>query len=206
MVERLNRTIKELLYKYLQSTNTKTITTVLPKIISNYNNSYHSTIKMAPNEVNEHNIDDVYHNILERATIKIREPIKVGDKVRIQLKKKSFTKGYKPKFSKEIYEVEAIEGRYYIIKGLDRKYLRAFIQKVGEVEKNISPVDLEGTRKGHLKELAKRPISEESIKKKEELEQQREQEPVAHRTRHKEESIPAPRPKRDRKKVDRLTY
>ena len=135
MVERLNRTIKELLYKYLQSTNTKTITTVLPKIISNYNNSYHSTIKMAPNEVNEHNIDNVYHNILERATIKIREPIKVGDKVRIQLKRKSFTKGYKAKSSKELYEVEAREGSYYIIKGLDRKYLRAFIQKVGEVEK-----------------------------------------------------------------------
>ncbi len=44
MVERLNRTIKELLYKFLQSTGTKTITNVLPKIIQNYNNSYHSTI------------------------------------------------------------------------------------------------------------------------------------------------------------------
>ena len=34
MVERLNRTLKELLYKYLQSTNTKTITNVLPKILN----------------------------------------------------------------------------------------------------------------------------------------------------------------------------
>ena len=33
MVERLNRTIKELLYKYLQSTNTKTITTVLRLLV-----------------------------------------------------------------------------------------------------------------------------------------------------------------------------
>ena len=40
MVERLNRTIKELLEKYLQATGTKTITNVLPKIIKNYNNSY----------------------------------------------------------------------------------------------------------------------------------------------------------------------
>ena len=87
--------------------------------------------------------------------------------------------------------LKAREGSYYIIKGLDRKYLRAFIQKVGEVEKNISPVDLEGTREGHLKDLHKRPIDPESIKKKEELEQQREQEPIASRTRHK--TLPAPR-------------
>ncbi len=99
MVERLNRTIKELLEKYLQTTNTKTITKVLPKIIENYNNSYHSKIKMAPNEVNKNNQMEVY-NIVAKATIKIREPIKVGDKVRVQLKKKSFQQGYKPKFSK----------------------------------------------------------------------------------------------------------
>jgi len=53
IVERFNRTLKELLYKYLQSTNTKTITNVLPKILSNYNNSHHKTIEMSPNEVNE---------------------------------------------------------------------------------------------------------------------------------------------------------
>ena len=41
MVERFNRTLKELLNKYLQSTNSKTITNVLPKILNNYNSSYH---------------------------------------------------------------------------------------------------------------------------------------------------------------------
>ncbi len=92
MVERLNRTIKEMLYKYLQSTGTKTITNVLPKIVKNYNNSYHTTIKMAPNEVNESNIDEVYHNILSKATIKIREPLNVGDRVRVQLKTEIFPK------------------------------------------------------------------------------------------------------------------
>src|SRR5690606_15641065 len=50
IVERFNRTLKEMLFKYLQSTNSKTITNVLPKILDNYNNSYHKTIQMAPNE------------------------------------------------------------------------------------------------------------------------------------------------------------
>ena len=81
MVERLNRTIKELLHKYLQATGTKTITNVLPKIMQNYNNSYHSTIQMAPNEVNESNQAQVYNNIAKKANIKLREPINVGDRV-----------------------------------------------------------------------------------------------------------------------------
>src|SRR5437879_3187966 len=50
IVERLNRTIKEMLYKYLQSTIQKR-SHVLPKILKNYNNSYHRIIGMAPNEV-----------------------------------------------------------------------------------------------------------------------------------------------------------
>ncbi len=68
MVERLNRTIKDMLYKYLQSTGTKTITNVLPKIIQNYNNSYHKTIGMAPNEVNESNQELVHQRILSKST------------------------------------------------------------------------------------------------------------------------------------------
>ena len=185
MVERFNRTLKELLFKYLQSTNSKTITNVLPKILDNYNNSYHKTIQMAPNEVNEKNQHEVHENILKKATIKQREEVKVGDRVRVQLKSKSFKKGYRPKFSSEIYTVAAIEPPYFIIDGLDRKYLRAFIQKVGEVERNISPADLEGTREGFLKELAQRPIDPESITKKEILEEERSIDPISGRTRSK---------------------
>lgn len=183
MVERLNRTIKELLYKYLQSTGTKTITNVLPKIIQNYNNSYHSTIQMSPNEVSEENQEQVYNNIVSKANIKLREQINVGDKVRVQLKKKSFTKGYKPKFSKEVYTIDAKEGQYYIINDLNRKYLRAFLQKVGEVEVGISPVDLTGTQEGHLKELHKRILDPGTISRNEIIEQERIINPIASRTR-----------------------
>jgi hypothetical protein len=192
IVERLNRTIKELLYKYLESTNSKTITNVLPKIISNYNNSYHKTIKMKPIDVNKSNQNKVLKNILEQATIKNRPLINVGDMVRVQLKRKAFDKGYRPKYSKPIFRVARKEGSYYIIDGLQRKYLRAFIEKVGISEKNLNHPDLEGTNEGHLKELAKRPISEESIQRKNQIIQ--------------DNSIPAPRPKRDRKKPDRLIF
>jgi len=185
MVERLNRTLKEMLNKYLQSTGTKTITNVLPKILHNYNSSYHKTIGMPPNDVNEKNQGEVYQNILGHAKIKKHEELKVGDKVRVQLKRKAHDKGYKPQYSKQIYEIDKIDTgsisstTYYHIKGLDRKYLRAFLQKVGEIEKNPEPADLEGTREGHLKELAKLPISESSREEKARLEAERESQPIA---------------------------
>src|SRR4051794_12777301 len=107
-----------MLYKCLQSMGTKTITTVLSKILENYNSSCHKTIGMAPNEVNDKNKDQVYQNILDHATIKTYEAINVGDQVRVQLKNKSFQKGYRPKFSKQVYTIESKDGRYYIIQGL----------------------------------------------------------------------------------------
>jgi hypothetical protein len=103
-------------------------------------------------------------------------------------------KGYKPKFSKQIYKVENIEGRYYIIEGLKRKYLRAFIEKVGEVETNENKPDLDNTQEGFLKDLAKRPIDPESIKQKELLEKERAEQPLA-----------LTRPKREIRKPKRYT-
>jgi NCAIR mutase (PurE)-related protein len=158
MVERLNRTIKEMLAKYLQSTNTKTITNALPMILHNYNNSYHKTIKMKPVDVTFENEEVVYQNILNAATVKNRPKIDIGDDVRVRIKERGFVKGYKPKFSKTIHKVIEKQGRYYIIDGLDRKYMRAYIQKVGEVEYNIREAELENTNEGRLKEMSKNII------------------------------------------------
>jgi len=106
------------------------------------------------------------------------------------LKKKGFVKGYHAKFSKEILTVVRIEKPYYYLSQGTRGYLRSEFIKVGESQTNREIPDLEGTREGNLKEIALRPIDEESIQRKEEI----------------ENSIPAPRPKRDRKKPERLTY
>eukprot|EP00732_Lithocolla_globosa_P000082 Lithocolla_globosa_v1_NODE_15_length_10543_cov_26.361651.p2 type:complete len:342 gc:universal NODE_15_length_10543_cov_26.361651:2379-1354(-) len=159
MVERFNRTLKEMISKYLQTTKSKTITNILPKVVENYNTSYHSTIEMSPNDAaKKSNEFDVFKNIQEKATVKKRPTLYVGDMVRVQLKEKSFKKGYSPKWSKSIHTVEKKEGRYYIVDDDKRKYLRAYLQKV-ETNTNapdISP-DLKNTQEGHLKALAQRP-------------------------------------------------
>ena len=72
------------------------------------------------------------------------------------------------------------------MKGLDRKYLRAFLQKVGPVEVGISPIDLSDTREGHLRELHERYIEPDSLTERETLEKEKEEQAIA-KTRGKRE-------------------
>ena len=160
IVERFNRTIKEMIERYLQSTNTKTITTVLKKMLNNYNNSYHSSIGMAPNEVNEKTMHIAQINLVKHLNPIHAKPLKVGDKVRVQVKPKSFVKGYKPKYSKEIYTI-TVKGRgYYETSKDDREYSRSNLQKVRSFEINPEKPDLEGTAEGRLRNMKNLPKRE----------------------------------------------
>lgn len=181
IVERFNRSIKDLLNKYLQSTGSKTITNALPKLLNNYNNRYHRTIRMAPNEVSTKNQDAVLANITSAGTIKPRAEIKEGDRVRVLKKRKAFDKGYQPRWSSTIYTVGERQGRYYIIEGSDpnnelrsdRTYLRAHIQLIrGDVEHNPNKADIKGTLEGRLKERGKLHIDESSKEEKKRVEEE----------------------------------
>jgi transposase InsO family protein len=170
IVERFNRTIKEMIYKYLQSTNTKTITNVLKKLLNNYNNSYHSTIGMAPNQVNENTQHMVQLKLIHNLNISKKDALKVGDRVRVQVKPQSFVKGYKPKFSKEVYSVTEKGEGFYLTTKDKRPYFRANLQKVESYEINPEKPDLEGTREGHLKSMRRRRASQLDDESEEEVE------------------------------------
>ncbi len=49
MVERFNRTIRDKLTMYFSAYNTNHYIDVIDKLIDNYNNTIHSSIKMTPN-------------------------------------------------------------------------------------------------------------------------------------------------------------
>ena len=159
-VERFNRTLKEMLSKYLQATKTKTITNALPKVVANYNSSYHRAIGMAPDEVTEETQREAWTRMDDRARKRHRVAVRVGDRVRVLQKKKAFNKGYTPQWTKTIHTVEKRVGRYYMVDGLDRKYLRAALQRVGEdVHEAEIEGDLEGTLEGRLKKgLVKKEV------------------------------------------------
>jgi len=47
-VEQFNRTIKAMIQQYMAASNSRRYLNVLPKIVENYNNTYHTTIKSTP--------------------------------------------------------------------------------------------------------------------------------------------------------------
>ena len=63
IVERFNRTLLSLLYKYFTSKGTTKYIDVLQTFVNSYNRTKHRTIKMSPIEVNESNEKIVFKNI-----------------------------------------------------------------------------------------------------------------------------------------------
>ena len=113
IVERFNRTLKEKMWRCFTSLNindTKKAEwyTLLPKLIKNYNNSYHSSIKMTPIEASKpENEFDVYNHLYSSDIPKIKR-FKVGDDVRITKVKTVFDKGYLPNYTTEIFTINKV--------------------------------------------------------------------------------------------------
>ena len=103
--ERVNRTIKSMIWKYFTSTGRKRWIDVISEIVNNYNNTYHTSIKMKPNEVTWDNRKEVFKNLFPRIHDRVKCRLKKGDKVRILLKKELFEKGYTQNWSKEIFKI-----------------------------------------------------------------------------------------------------
>ena len=103
VAERFIRTLKNKLYKHMTATGKNAYYDVLDNVVSKYNNTKHSTIKMKPIDIKDNNkrvyIDE--HN-------EIDSRFKVGDRVRISKFKNIFAKGYTPNWSKEIFIVDKI--------------------------------------------------------------------------------------------------
>lgn len=121
IAERVIRTIKGRLFKYLTYKNTYRYIDVLDKIVNAYNKSYHRTIKMSPSQVNDCNILEVYRNIKDSQKVpaKKRKPkLKIGDYVRITREKGIFEKGFSVSWTLEVFRVKSIAKRnppvYYL--------------------------------------------------------------------------------------------
>ena len=82
----------------------------------------------------------------------MHDQLKIGDKVRVQLK--AADKGYKPKFRKGIHTIIKIDkNKQYFVDDSDRGYFRSNLIPVGEIEVNTEKPNLENTLEGHLKTM-----------------------------------------------------
>ena len=106
-----NRTIKERMWKMFSARNDTTYIDKLKEILASYNNKKHSSIGMTPVQASKkENERKVYANLYEDELWRKRKfpKFKVGDKVRITVKKKSFEKGFTPKWTEEVFIVKKV--------------------------------------------------------------------------------------------------
>ena len=127
VVERFNRTFKNMMYKKFTENNNTIFYNILDELVKNYNNKYHSTIKMSPIEgskkINEKKIKNIYN--FEK-TKKLGK-FKIGDRVRISLEKNIFEKSYETNWTEEIFEIYDIKYSnvpYYYLKDLNNEKLQ----------------------------------------------------------------------------------
>jgi transposase InsO family protein len=107
VVERFNRSLKELMYKHFTAENTYRWMDVLGKLLETYNSRYHRSIKMSPNQVNYQNENQVYINLYQKKPKKGKK-LREGDLVRISEKRHIFEKGYLPNFTEEVFKVSKV--------------------------------------------------------------------------------------------------
>ena len=146
VIERFNRSLRELMMKEFVKNNNTVWYTILPKLIKIYNNRYHSTIKMKPIEVNKSNEKYIKENIYSyNKTNKIAK-FKLNDLVRISLKtRKIFDKPTANiKWSEELFKIHSIKKSNvisYKIKDLNDNIIEGiFYERELQKTKNNSQV------------------------------------------------------------------
>lgn len=144
VIERWIRTLKTRMYRYFTHARTLRYLDVLHHLVTSYNNTVHSSIKVAPSSVDRHNEAEIRSRLFPpvRKGLK-RESCKflAGDHVRILQSRLPFQKSYLGLFSEEIFVVkkcvqtdpltyrikdlndECIEGGFYAeeLQGVDKK-------------------------------------------------------------------------------------
>ena len=142
VVERFNRTLKEKMWKQFSIQGNYKWIDILPKLIDNYNNTYHTTIKMKPVEVNISNQDIIYNDVFAVSKKEHKRPkYKVGDKVRISKIKGIFEKGYTANWSTEIFTVDKVyKGNppYYHLKDSNEEEIKGIFYEQ-EMQKTKYP-------------------------------------------------------------------
>ena len=94
---------------------------------------YKKILGFEPNAVNFDNRDQIFKKLYGVSTPPSECMYKVGDIVRIPLKKNIFTKGYKPSWTKELYEIVKVRKTdklcYYKIETILGEKIEKFFYK-----------------------------------------------------------------------------
>ena len=108
VIERFNKTLQGKLFRYFTKNKTREYLDVLPKLVKSYNNSYHSSIGTTPNSVNPQNSEKIWNRLYNKHIPYKNPQFKVGDLIRLSKSRRTFDKGYLPRWSKELFSIKKI--------------------------------------------------------------------------------------------------
>ena len=110
IIERFNRSLRELMMKAFVKNNNNIWYNILPKLIKTYNNRYHRTIKMKPININKSNEKHIKNSVYNYNITNKKPKYKINDLVRISLKRRQLFD--KPtgniKWSEELFKIYKI--------------------------------------------------------------------------------------------------
>ena len=134
VAERFIRTLNSKMYKYMTSISKNRYIDKLDDIVDEYNNTYHTTIKMKSIDVKEINNKD--------------PKFEVGDRVGISKYKNIFAKGYMLNWSEEVFVIKKVKNTVpwtYVINDLKGEeiigtFYEKELQKTNQEEFRIEKV------------------------------------------------------------------
>jgi transposase InsO family protein len=167
VVERFNRTLKNVMWKRFTAENTRNWVDMLDKLLFKYNNTKHSTIKMTPTEARGRTGGASTGKLMfNPEPYSLQKPkFKVGDQVRISRIKGIFEKGYLPNWSEALYIIHTVKQTSpitYILKdmkgeivkgGFYTEELQKSKQEVFRIEKVLRKKKINGVEHGLVKWL-----------------------------------------------------
>ena len=104
VAKRFIRTLGNKIYKYMTSISKNVHIDKLDDIMNNYNNAYHSTIKMKPADVKSNTCIQSSKEINDRDL-----KFETSDIVKISKSKNIFAKGYTPNWSEEVFVINKVK-------------------------------------------------------------------------------------------------
>ena len=132
IVDRVIRTVREMLVSYMDSHTTYKWIDALDDIVANYNSSKHSSLGKAPRDMGREDVAE--HELRLRQENEPRyqelEGIDTGSMVRVLTKSSKLTKGPRFKWSARVHTVKGVAGNHIEVEGMKRPYFLHEIQLV----------------------------------------------------------------------------
>ena len=115
------------------------------KLVKEYNNSYHRTIRMKPIVASKKSNENIVRKNYNFKITDKKPKFSIGDKVRVSLLKNTFEEGYTSNWSEQIYiiyDIKYSNVHYYYLKDLNGNKIDGVFYEQELLKTNIKDNDL----------------------------------------------------------------